>query len=453
MTETETTPTRQVALTVKLAVIGGANMLSMFALYWLVFTKIGAGWQSDAFFAALVVPQLVLSITQTSLRYVLIPILSVTAPEQRGRSAWGFLQWALALFASLAVLLFFTSPAWIGWLVPGFSDRARELTLSVLHVQLFAMVFTATAAVLAAAYHANGRFVVVEVSEAIAGLAALGLFVWLLPSHGVHAAAWALVLRVGMHSLVLLPGLGPYHFPRRADEATRVAWVRALPLLAGSAYSKLDIVVDRVLASLAGPGVLSLLNLAQQLYGAGNILIDKAFTAPVVPELSRLADASDWAAYRRRFRKRLVLNGAVATVAVVGVFVIGQPLLEAIFAHGVFSRGSVGQLWTILLALFGLLVFGAMGQVAAVSFYALGDTKTPTFIGALGFTVGIGFKIVGFLRGGVVGLALATSAYYLLVLVVLQVVSNRRIRRAVAASAGGDDESMSPGSSPPGGAR
>ena len=46
-------------------------------------------------------------------------------------------------------------------------------------------------------------------------------------------------------------------------------------------------------------------------------------------------------------------------------------------------------------------------------FYAQGDTRTPTWLGSLAFTLGIVLKIAMFKLYGVQGLAIAISIYYL----------------------------------------
>jgi peptidoglycan biosynthesis protein MviN/MurJ (putative lipid II flippase) len=59
-------------------------------------------------------------------------------------------------------------------------------------------------------------------------------------------------------------------------------------------------------------------------------------------------------------------------------------------------------------------VGGAMGQILSTSFYAKGNTQTPTRIGVIGFTIGLFFKGIGFYIAGVTGIAVGTSLYLLM---------------------------------------
>jgi putative peptidoglycan lipid II flippase len=73
--------------------------------------------------------------------------------------------------------------------------------------------------------------------------------------------------------------------------------------------------------------------------------------------------------------------------------------------------GNVHLLWLILVALVGFLVGGASGQVTATTFYAMGDTRTPTKLSIWTYSIYIPVKVIIFLHYGLLGLALTTSIY------------------------------------------
>src|SRR5436190_22085422 len=114
----------------------------------------------------------------------------------------------------------------------------------------------------------------------------------------------------------------------------------------------------------------------------------------------------------------------ITLAATAGLFVIGEPMLRLMIGHGGISAKNVHQLWWILVALSGVLVGGASGQVISGAFYAIGDTRTPTMLFIITYTVYIPIKIVVFLKYGVIGLAVVTSIHlvvnFLLQLVVLE---------------------------------
>ena len=72
---------------------------------------------------------------------------------------------------------------------------------------------------------------------------------------------------------------------------------------------------------------------------------------------------------------------------------------------------QIDVLHGLLLALVGVWLGGAAGQVLTVGFFAVGNTDTPTRVGVVGFTLAIPLKIICYRWGGILGLALAASIY------------------------------------------
>ena len=130
---------------------------------------------------------------------------------------------------------------------------------------------------------------------------------WGLPRFGVSAAAWAMVLKTILQTILLTREMGSYQKPDWNSESLKTAWQRMRPLLLGSAYYKTDQLLDRVLASMTPIGGITLLNLAQQLYGAGNAIISKAIVSPMVPQLARHANTNDWQNFSKILHKRLLI--------------------------------------------------------------------------------------------------------------------------------------------------
>ncbi|HYK43002.1 MAG TPA: lipid II flippase MurJ, partial [Thermoanaerobaculia bacterium] len=158
--------------------------------------------------------------------------------------------------------------------------------------------------------------------------------------------------------------------------------------------------------------------------------------SPMVPLLATRAKARDWTDFRRIFRRRLVWMGALTGSGFLLFLLVGRRCLELVIGHGGVTSANVADLWRIMVALVGILVAGAMGQVTSVSFYAFGDTRTPTRLGMLTFTAYIPAKIAAFFWFGLIGLAAATSLYYFASLLVQLWALRRAIDRLDAAEHG-----------------
>jgi putative peptidoglycan lipid II flippase len=399
-------------LNLALGWLAASNLGVTAVMHWYVITSLGLGPATDALFAGMVVPQLVLAVVAGSLMHVLVPLLAIEGGQSFGEVAWGLVLGVAALFTLVAASLFASAQVWVGWLLPGFSDDAHALTVTLTRIQLPGMVFAAVTSVLWSAYHARSRFIWAELSPLLAGLLTLAGLMLTLPRFGVAAAAWATVGRGALQTMLLLPGLGAWRRPDLAGPVMREAWRRLRPLLAGTTYYKADPLVDRFLSSMAPAGGLSILYVGQQIWGALAQIINKAVAAPMVPVLARQAREGRWAEFHSHYRRRLAVLALLTGSGLVLFVLLGEPVLRLVIGRGGVTEETVTNLWWIMIALAGLLVGGTMGQITSAAFYAKGDTRTPTRLGMITFTGYVPLKVAAFLLFGLPGVALSTSLFF-----------------------------------------
>lgn len=401
-------------LSTLLGFLSALNILVIFLYHWYILTVIGPGAETDAFFAATAVPEMFLTVVTAAIPGVLIPFLAVQCREGMQEQSWCLLQAIGGLSSILAILLVSTASFWVPLLVPGFSAAGWKLAISLTRIHLLGMIFTASAAVLWSYWYARKRFIRTEVSVLISALAGLFFLLLTLSKFGIMAAAWSMLIRSSLQFLLLLPGLGPYHRPDFKDRGLLEIRHRLFPLIIGSVYSKTDLLVDRFLASMASTGQLSMLFFARQIYTAGNTILGKALTAPAMPLLAQSAAEGNWALFKQIVRTRVLCLSLITGLFVVGFHLVGKEALTSLFGLGKFNPSEIEILYLLMIALTGLWIGGALGQIFSTCFYAKKDTKTPTVIGVIGFTLGIGFKLGGFYLWGVIGIAAGTSLYYLI---------------------------------------
>lgn len=418
--------------TLQLAVLSSLGVLLAFGYQWTVLTLLGPGPVTDALFAGMTLPQLALLVVSGSLMHVLVPLLAGEDSSAQKRDAWAYLWRVSILFSILASALFLTTDWWVPLVVPGFDVETRQLTVDFTRVQLVGMVFSAINGVQWAFFHAQKRFLWGEIVPLLAGSVALVSVVILLPRYGPMAAAWVANGKLALQVALMVPAMLPVRFATRTVNMTE-AWARMRPLLLGNVYYKTDALVDRYLLSGAPAGSMSLFHVAQQIFGAATQVINRALAAPLVPRLSEAHKLGDVAAFRAHYRRALALVGLVCFAGMVLLVAVGRPVLELLLGWGKVSVSDVGGLWWMMLGLSGAFVCGALGSVSSVSFYAAGDTRTPTRLGILSYTVFVPIRVVAYSYFGVHGLAVAASAFVFVNLVgQLFVLSRRYLKRGVS---------------------
>jgi len=404
-------------LTLTLGLLASSNIVLTVIFQWYVLTQLGVGIETDALFAGMALPQLVLAVVSSSLTHVLVPLLATEDEKTFGQNAWGFFLGISGVFFLISAGFYLSANFWVPLLVPGFAQESQALTVNLTRIQLISMVFTASVSVLWSVHHAKKRFIWAELSATLATLVGLIFLIWSLPLYGIFSAAWTLVIIAGLKVVCLLPGLGNWQKPQWNSTAMLEAWRRTRPLLIGSAYYKTDPLVDRFLASMATSGSLSLLYIGKQIYSLINQVISKAIAAPMIPLLSVHAKAGNWSMFRKIYHQRLLLMAGLTSLVFFSLLVGGQFFLTILIGYGDITPESVKRIWVIMLALFGVLLGGAMGQITGGAFYATGNSGTPTKIAIFTYTIFVPLKAMAFYYYDLIGLALFSSLFFLVNLI------------------------------------
>lgn len=399
--------------TIQLGLLAATNIGVTFLFQWYVLTQLGPGVETDALFAGMTIPQLVLAVISGSLVHVLVPLLSGENKEQLRHNAWCFLVLVGGLFTLLAVGLYVLAPWWVPITVPGFNDSGQALTIKLTRIQLVGMVFTAVNGVQWATYYAKQQYLRAEFTPLLASILTLFVLIWALPRFGIVAAAWVSTLRMGLQTLFLSSGMGRPVRPQLNSPTIHQAWKRIKPLLLGTMYYKTDLVVDRFLLSSANSGTLSLFYLSQQIYGAVSQILNKAISAPLVPMLSTYYKNHDEVNFKKTYNTKLIQVSLICIFLVVVLVLFGEILLKLLVGYGNITENNIISLYWILICLCGMFIGGVCGQISTSFFYSRGNTIVPTRVGIYSYTIYLPLKIFIYYKYGIIGIAITISFFYL----------------------------------------
>jgi peptidoglycan biosynthesis protein MviN/MurJ (putative lipid II flippase) len=136
---------------------------------------------------------------------------------------------------------------------------------------------------------------------------------------------------------------------------------------------------------------------------------------------------------------RLLLTALLSALGVSLLLAFGPQALRLAVGHAGVTAENVHTLWLVMIALAGAFAGGVSGQTAAGAFYAMGDTKTPTKVSVVIYTLYLPLKIAVFLSYGLVGLAVTMSTYcvinFLAQFALLEGAVSRRLSGTPAGSA------------------
>lgn len=411
-----------------LAVLAAFNVALATLNQLLVFTLLGSGADTDALVASATIPLVINTVWTVAIPAVLVPKWA-GEPRQIQVDEAFLSSLALGALASIIVLTFVIPARWWATLLfGGFSAESVDLCARLLRIQMWSVLFTGLATIASAVLHARARFHVVEgLTLVVSATSLAGLYV-LLPRYGVDAAAWLTLARSGALLLLSIPLLGclPAGSAKWKPLSKHLWDMRRL--VGANMYFKLEPIVDRYLLSSTAAGTLSLYGIAQLLHGSGGAVLGKVWGSTAVTRLAEHAKARRLPELRTLYYRNLILLVGVSLAAVALLAIGGALVLPKIDRIGQMTAAELANLWQLALLLAGVLVGASSGTLLAGAFYAVGDTRTPTRMSILTFTLFVPLKCLAFYLGGVAGLCVATSLYYITNACMLFVLFRRRMR-------------------------
>ena len=358
----------------------------------------GLGNETDAFYAALKIPQQFYDLlVGGAVSGALIPtFVDYSAPEKRGelRRIFSTILSLVALItAAVALLLVALAPLYMRALVAYQGDKfdltvnlTRIVVPSLLILGLFAVgsaLLYALRSVIFASW-ANGLYHVGIILGAALGAVLLG------QHFGIYGAAAGVLL--GALGEVALIGIGlaragVYYRPilDLKHPAARQIMRLYAPVGLGLVITVLGQWIDLRLASGTGKANLSALATATALIGFPTGLVAAALSFAIMPSLTAHATAGNIAEFKRTLRLGIKLGLLLMIPAMVGLDVLRLPIVALILRHGHYTLNDAHLTALALLNYSYQLPFLVLDQLMIAAFYARKNTLTPVIIGGVGW--------------------------------------------------------------------
>lgn len=387
----------------------------------------GTSLQADAFNFASKAPQTIYDLlVGGQLHGAVVPVLSDYHSRRREefwRAASVLFTVAAVVSAAASVAVYLSADLLAPALIDGTSLGAEALRLTAgnlrwmaLSILLFGMAGISTGIL-----YVVGRYHVAAVAMPIYNLAMIGGFFLLRPVLGYWALAFSVTLGGLAQVLTLAWGLRDSRLRPAWDlrhPALRRSMVLYGPVAAGLLLTQVQILASVRLASMAGPGVGSMLNYADRLIQFPQGIIASSVAVAILPALAAAHAEGRRGSYQRSLARGLRLVLCLVLPAAVGMAVLAGPIIGLAFQSGEFGDASrLGvtlALWAYLIG----LPLAAIDLSLINAFYARQNTRAPALVGALSvgvylaaaYVLGPGRHVLGATpQLLIVGLALADT--------------------------------------------
>ncbi len=390
----------------------------------LIANRFGTGLEIDAFYAAQTLPDLLFALAAGgALASAFVPTFTDALTRSDPLGAWRLASSTMTLvslvLAGASALAALAAPWLLALLAPGFVRNPGQMDLAVDLLRILALSPTvfAISGLIMGILNAHGRFLAAALAPTFYWVGTILGLIFLSPTMGIFGLAWGSVLGAFLHLGVQLPALFAIRptLGLRADIGDPlVRQVVGLmgPRLIGAGAVQLNLVVTTNLASALVQGSVTALKQAWQIFTMPQVVLAQALGIAVLPTFSAQAARGDLDGMRRSLNEALRLLLVLALPATAGMLMLGQLIVKLLFESGRFDADSTALVSAALTAYTIGLISHSVLELIVRGFYALKDTWTPVWVGALAMllnvVLSVAFVLI-FSGLGHVGLALANT--------------------------------------------
>lgn len=380
-----------------LATVGSMTFLSRilgFVRDTLVARVFGAGLETDAFFTAFKIPNLLRRLfAEGAFSQAFVPVLA----EYKNRKGHEATQTLVDHVATLLLLVLVAvtligivaAPVVVYLSAPGFyADTAKfNLTVSLLQIIFPYILFISLVALAGGILNTYSKFSVPAFTPVLLNLSfilgALVLSKYFNPP--IMALAWAVllggILQLGFQLPYLAKiGLLPRFRPNFHDEGVWRILKLMGPAVFGVSIAQISLLINTMFASFLETGSVSWLYYADRLMEFPTGMLGVALGTILLPSLSKHYADDSLDEYSKLLDWGLRLTLILALPAAAALAVLAVPLISGLFYYGHFSVHDVWMTRQAVIAYSCGLLGLIMVKVLAPGFYARQNIKTPVKI-------------------------------------------------------------------------
>lgn len=421
-----------------------SSMLGLFRdrLFNAQFLGTAAG---DAYTVAFTVPDFMYFILVSgALSVTFIPVFNQRLASGNRKSAWELSTsilnlMALATLVTSILIMIFAEPLVTYVVGPGLDEAARSLAVSLMRVVAINPFIFAIATVISSMQQAVGRFSFFALAPTmynvgiIIGITVfthgINLFGWQIFDGGVMGVALGVVLGSILQLLVSVIGLTGMGF----DYRFKIYWKnkgfrKVLSLLPARSLDQgidyVNSIVETNLASRMATGTVRAYQQATTLHMVPINLIGVAISTAAFPKMTERLNQGRPDLFKKELQSVLrVVVWLALPVATITYFARG-------YLANFVNNGGDRMISDILGILAVAILFRSVYHIAARSFYAQQDTKTPLYISlvSVGVNVFLAIAFAFWFDWGVGGIAAAAAIAAVLEVIILFSIMSIRLK-------------------------
>lgn len=373
----------------------------------------------DTYYAAFRIPDLIFNILILgAVSSAFIPVFSRYLIQKRdgeaNQLASSIATVGMSGIVIIVILTYLFLPSLIPIIVPSFSLEKQQLTLTLSRFLLFSPLFFGISYFLSALLNSYKRFLVTSLAPLLYNLSIIVSTILLSEKYGVYAIGWGVVTGAFLHMLIQFIPIKSLGIRLRFIWDTSSSSIKEvgrlmLPRSIGLGAMQILLLAFTAIASGLGPGSVAIFALADNIQTMPTVVFGTSISSALFPTLAESYSLGKLDDFNRYLEKAVISILFLLVPASVGVILLRIQIVRLVLGSGQFGWEQT-VITSQVLGFFALsLVFSGLIPLFSRAFYALHNTRIPTYYAIITVFISIiiGYFATDFL--GVSGLALAFS--------------------------------------------
>lgn len=415
-----------------LVIMGALSRVLGYVREIVMTTVFGQGWMTDAYKAAFLIPDfLYLVLIGGAFSTAFIPVLSEYVAKHEEDQAWRvastiFNMMLLAVCVGM-VFFYFSVPFIMDkFLAVGYAPETQELAIYLTRLMLLQSFFMCLSGICQGICHVFQQFTAPAVGSLLYNIAIILLGVWLMPHIGITGFAVGVVVGSYLNFIVHVPILLRIGVKWKPvidihHEGVKEFFRLAVPVVLGLSVIYLNTFVTQYLGSLLHEGTVTALNNANRLMQLPIGIIAMSIASAFFPTLTELIAKNDIKSFKKKLVEGINVNNFILIPASIGLMVVAEPLIRALFMQGKFTEANVEITASVLIFYCVGIIGYSQQQILNRGMYALRDSKRAVIVNCAIIFINIFLSLLMVHSMGAQGLALAYSVAGLISMVLLYI--------------------------------
>ena len=384
----------------------------------LVGYQFGASIYTDAYKAAVSVPETVFTIVGLAISTVFIPMLSKVKYDKNKDEMFKFSNNIISILLVISIIIFalgfiFTNEI-VAFMFDGFSKEKFTLTVFLTRITLFNLLFLSINACYTAMLQVCEDFVIPSI---------LGMFfnapmiIYLLFFNDISIVG--LTIAKVQVPVLYKHGYRFKLFINLKDERIKKILILIIPVIIGSGANSLNMVVDMKVASSLGDGAVSGLDFAQKIIVFANTAITTSIVTVMYPLMANKLNEGDNEGFSMYLTKSISIIALLLVPISIGFILLNKEIISAFYERGKFNDVAVGITASAFLGYSLVLPFTGVRDILNSSLFSMQKTKVTTINGIIGVVVNVILSISLSKIFGIFGVAIASTIASMITAVLL----------------------------------